>query len=138
MLNKGYCYSFDSICYRELYETEEECKKAALQELLSLENCKEVHIYKFAPTDFKPLINLDKVLEDIMEDAHCNEGEATETYLDELYYAKKGSENYELQLELSKRLNKVLLDFLKEHDLMPDWYLVNEWKIYRFVDGELV
>lgn len=138
MLNKDYCYSFDGVYYGELYKTEEECKKAALQELLSINTNKEVYIGKASITGFTPEIDIEDVLMRIMDTAEDNEGELAEDYLLDMYYAKEGSENYNLQVELSERLNKVLLDFLKEHNLMPDWYIVKEWELYRLVDGELV
>lgn len=138
MLNKGYCYSFDGFNYGFLYETEEECKRDALNDLLTMNTYKEVYIGKGAITDFTPEIDIEDVLANIMDTAEANEGELAEDYLLDMYYAKEGSENYNLQVELSERLNKVLLDFLKEHNLMPDWYIVKEWELYRLVDGELV
>lgn len=105
------------------YDTVEECIKDARNNMISDEDY-VVYIAEVVP--FEPKIDADDILCRLEEDAYEECGEFAEDW--NVYEANKDD-------ELSNALTQVLIDWLKKHHLMPNFYTVENIREYSLITG---
>lgn len=122
-----YTWSFDrEIWGNDKYDTIAECIKAA-RESVRIDKYKYDTVYIGEAVLYEPKIDADVVLEGLENDAYIQCDEVAECW--ELFGKDKDG-------ELGNALTKVLLEWLKKHNLMPDFGIVKNIQEYNLITGE--
>ena len=96
----------------DVFETKEEAIKEGIKEAKEFKS-KQIYIGE-AVQDAIPVIDVDEVIDNIVNDMYEAYGEVTEGYLDDV--------KSEQAIDLEKKLNAVLQDWLKNNNLEPNFY----------------
>ena len=103
-------------CVNDVFDTKEEAIKAAIK---AAKEFKSEQIYIGAAIqDAIPVIDVDEVIDNIVNDMYEAYGEVTESYLDDV--------KSEQAIDLEKKLNAVLQEWLKNNNLEPNFYHIVE------------
>lgn len=121
-----YAWSVDGEYYSPKFETKKEAMEDAVKELWrdAVPN-KEIYIGK-CYNDFKPRINVDWLLEDLEQQAYDHSREFAEGYLCSVPLKQRN--------ELAVGINKAFTAWAKKYRHIPEWFLVNEYEVYKFKD----
>lgn len=95
-----------------IYKTKEEAIKEGIKEAKEFKS-KQIYIGE-AVQDAIPVIDVDEVIDNIVNDMYEAYGEVTEGYLDDV--------KSEQAIDLEKKLNAVLQEWLKDNNLEPNFY----------------
>lgn len=104
--------------------------KEALDEAKMDLNCKNgdtVYVMKGEPADI-PDFNLDRVIEDMQDDAFDKAGEIASAYLTDLTI-----EDY---LDLEDEIRDTIRKFFKKKKYMPNWYEPYYYKEFMLTNGK--
>ena len=103
-------------CVNDVFDTKEEAIKEAIK---AAKEFKSEQIYIGAAIqDAIPVIEVDEVIDNIVNDMYEAYGEVTEGYLDDV--------KSEQAIDLEKKLNAVLKEWLKDNNLEPNFYHIVE------------
>ena len=111
------------------YDTIEECINAAREEIINDEN-DIIYIGEIVP--YEPEINADDVLEQLKDDAYNRCGETADTWLN---YGEDEDYADDEEEELSCALTQTLKDWLKKHNLEPDFCEIKNVREYSLITG---
>ena len=100
----------------DVFETKEEAIKEGIKEAKEFKS-KQIYIGE-AVQDAIPVIDVDEVIDNIVNDMYEAYGEVTEGYLDDV--------KSEQAIDLEKKLNAVLQEWLKDNNLEPNFYHIVE------------
>ena len=100
----------------DVFETKEEAIKEGIKEAKELKN-KHIYIGEVVQ-DIIPTIEVDDVIDNIMNDMYEAYGEVAKGYLDDV--------KSEQAIDLEKKLNAVLQEWLKDSNLEPKFYHIEE------------
>ena len=99
-----------------IYKTKEEAIKEGIKEAKEFKS-KQIYIGE-AVQDTIPVIDVDTVIENIQDDMYDAYGEFADGYLDNV--------KSEQAIDLEKKLNAVLQEWLKNNNLEPNFYHIIE------------
>lgn len=109
-----YKLGFDVLWVDDAYDTKDEAIREGIKEAKK-RHAKEVFIGKEVQ-DIMPVIDVKEVIDNIANDMYEAYGEVSFGYLEDI--------TNEQGMELGKKLNAVLKEWLKNNNLEPDFYQV--------------
>lgn len=101
-------------CVNDVFDTKEEAIKAAIKAAKEFKS-EQIYIGK-AVQDAMPVIDVREVIDNIANDMYEAYGEVSYGYLDDV--------KNEQAMDLGKKLNAVLKEWLKNNNLEPDFYRI--------------
>lgn len=111
------------------YDTIAQCIEAAREEMIV---GKDDVVYIGEVVPYEPEIDADDVLERLKDNAYNQCGEVADTWLT---YGKDEDYGDEEETELSNALTQVLRDWLKKHNLEPNFYEIHHIREYSLITG---